>query len=105
MSCAYVVCSVQLSGPRGSVTVGESSRLATVQPHDIADGAVHTVRVTYFKFINYDLLPHFTGSSALLPYLIDNGEVCVCVFILCMLAWASRLACAGQAHWDFGCVH
>ncbi len=87
MSCAYVVCSVQLSGPRGSVTVGESSRLATVQPHDIADGAVHTVRVTYFKFINYDLLPRFTGSSALLPYLIDNGEVCMCAFSLFCACW------------------
>jgi hypothetical protein len=64
-----------LSGPKGEVSAGVHHRLASVVPHELADGHVHTVRIVYYRFINYDYLPYFTGSSYLQQYLKDNGEV------------------------------
>ena len=49
--------------------------MTAMRPRTIADGAVHTVRIVYYKFINYDFLNYFTASSALTEYLKDNGEV------------------------------
>lgn len=72
--CLVVLHSVQLSGDDGKVTSGEHSRIASVKPHELADGAVHNVRIVYYRFINYDYIQYFTGSSTLLPFLLDNGE-------------------------------
>lgn len=72
-------CSVQLSGPKVGVTVGEHSRLASIKPHDLADGKMHIARITYYNFINYDYLQYFTGSTELNNYLKDAGEVSVAV--------------------------
>lgn len=49
--------------------------MTAMRPRTIADGAVHTVRIVYYKFINYDFLNYFTASSALTQFLKDNGEV------------------------------
>jgi Bacterial lectin len=100
--CCY---SVQLSGPKGEVTAGVHHRLASVVPHELADGRVHIVRIVYYRFINYDYLPFFTGSSYLQQFLKDNGEVgrhnrnCLCVsqeLKLCMLT--------GFANRNLGCI-
>jgi hypothetical protein len=72
---ALMLCSVQLSGPNGVITAGEHSRLAALRPRDIADGGRHTVRIVYYKYINYDYLDYFTASTFLQQFLKDNGEV------------------------------
>jgi hypothetical protein len=48
---------------------------AALQPKSIADGRIHTARVVYYKYINYEYLQYFTASSALQQFLKDNGEV------------------------------
>lgn len=44
------------------------------QPTQIADGRIHNAKIAYYRYLKYDLLPFFKGSSALLPYLLDNAE-------------------------------
>lgn len=53
---------------------GTPGRLGVAQPHPLADGKVHTAKIAYYRFLKYDLLPWFKGSSVLLPFLKDNGE-------------------------------
>ena len=66
---------MQVSGPDGIITSGEHSRAAALRPHSIADGQVHTARILYYNYINYDYLNYFTASTILSQYLKDNGEV------------------------------
>lgn len=35
---------------------------------------MHTAKVAYYRYLKYDLLPYFKGSSSLLPWLLDNAE-------------------------------
>ena len=66
------------------------------RPVKLADGRVHFAKIAYYRFLKvsshpvtkrarclivryclqFDLLPFFTGSSSLLQFLKDNGEVC-----------------------------
>lgn len=55
-------------------SVGQGSRMGVPRPHPLADGKIHFAKIAYFRFLKFDLLPFFTGSSSLLQYLKDNGE-------------------------------
>ena len=42
--------------------------------HQIADGAVHLVRITYYGELRSQYLNQLIASDSLMPYLFDNGE-------------------------------
>ena len=55
-------------------SVGQGSRMGVPRPVKLADGRVHLAKIAYYRFLKFDLLPFFTGSSSLLQFLKDNGE-------------------------------
>lgn len=56
------------------VTEGVVSRVGPMRRAALADGRVHRVKVAYWPFLKFDLLPRFTASSSLTPFLVDDGE-------------------------------
>uniref|UniRef100_A0A7S1CPA8 RING-type E3 ubiquitin transferase n=1 Tax=Bicosoecida sp. CB-2014 TaxID=1486930 RepID=A0A7S1CPA8_9STRA len=64
---------IQTLGPQPNHP-GTHARLGVAQPHPLADGRIHTAKVAYYRYLKYDLLPYFKGSSSLLPWLLDNAE-------------------------------
>lgn len=62
------------AGTQRGVTSDIQCQLAPPARASIGDGLVHTARVVYWRHLRYDLLPHFTGTSALMEFLLDEGE-------------------------------
>ena len=63
------------SGSRGGfVTTGSVTRLGQAKRAPVGDGLTHAVRIVYSPTLRMDLLPHFSGSTALLDVLLDGGE-------------------------------
>ena len=56
------------------VSADVSCQIGQARRVDIADGLIHSARIVYWRHVKYDLLPFFTGTSALLPFLRDAGE-------------------------------
>jgi len=48
--------------------------LGVPRAHDLADGAVHLVRIVYYGELKSQYLSQLSASTSLLPYLLDNGE-------------------------------
>ena len=48
--------------------------LADGKSTPLADGRVHSVKVQYFPYIKYNVLPHFSAAPPLIPFLKDAGE-------------------------------
>lgn len=68
--------SVQAAPPGGdgAVTPGAATRLGHLARTPVADGAVHTLRVVYYPGVRADMLPRFSASTPLLPFLKDGGD-------------------------------
>jgi hypothetical protein len=52
----------------------ELGLLGVPRAHDIADGAVHLARITYYNDLRPEYFDKLVASDSLLPYLKDNGE-------------------------------
>lgn len=64
------------ASPRGggSISSDAFTRISKVHAADIADGQLHTVRVTYYPYIKYDLMPWFETTSFTTAFMLDAGE-------------------------------
>lgn len=51
-----------------------ASRLSPIKKVSAGDGQIHRVKLQYFNFLRYDLLPYFSGSTFLVQFLKDGGE-------------------------------
>jgi hypothetical protein len=52
----------------------ELGLLGVPRAHDLADGAVHLARITYYNDLRPEYFDKLVASESLLPYLKDNGE-------------------------------
>lgn len=52
----------------------EAGLLGVPRAHDIADGAIHMARITYYNTLKPDYFTKLVASDSLLKYLKDNGE-------------------------------
>lgn len=52
----------------------ELGLLGVPRAHEIADGAVHLARITYYNDLRPEYFDKLVASDSLLPYLKDNGE-------------------------------
>jgi hypothetical protein len=52
----------------------ESALLGLPRPHKLADGKIHTVRITYYGELKAEYFNYLVASESLIPYLKDNGE-------------------------------
>jgi hypothetical protein len=52
----------------------EQGLLGVPRAHEIADGAVHLARITYYNDLRPEYFDKLVASDSLLPYLKDNGE-------------------------------
>lgn len=52
----------------------EAGLIGVPRAHDLANGEVHTARVTYYNDLRPEYLDKLVASESLLPYLKDNGE-------------------------------
>jgi hypothetical protein len=58
----------------GALSAGAAQALHTPVPLRLADGAVHSARVTYLPFFDNDLAHKMQASSSALQFARDNGE-------------------------------
>jgi hypothetical protein len=64
---------VQGRGP-DPLTADETSRLAAAAYVDVADGAVHRMRVAYYPYLKEEFLPQFSMTTAAIQFAKDEGE-------------------------------
>jgi hypothetical protein len=57
-----------------AVVQGVASRLAVPRATSLGDGRVHTVRVVYWPYLKFDLVPSFTASTLSPVFLKDGGD-------------------------------
>ena len=61
-----------VSGAR--LTQGLDTQLGAARLADVADGQVHTVRIVYWPYINYALVPRFAAGAFSAAFLKDEGD-------------------------------
>lgn len=66
--------SVQSLGSKTKNSGYDNGLLGIPRVHNLADGSIHLVRITYFSDLRAEYLNYLIASESLLPYLLDNGD-------------------------------